>query len=216
MFQRLQELPLFQGLNLDDVSEIVAKVRFDFQQLSDNEEIVGQDSSCKQLIFVLKGDVNVEYIDPDRRYRFTEKVSAPIAIEPQNMFGMTQKYQRTYTCISSCQTLTIERAQFLSVMMNYPIVKINALNMVCNLLQRANKRLDTISHESADVKLVQFLRNNSLYPKGEKQLYTTMESLAEIFSETRLNVSRALKRLNQKGLMKQERKAFTILAIENL
>lgn len=216
MFQRLQELPLFQGLNMNDMSEIVEKVRFDFQQFGDDEVIALQNTRCKQLIFILKGNVRVEYIDPNNRFRFNEHLEAPIVLEPQSMFGMTQNYQRSYICENDCQTLSIERAQFLSVMMNYPIVKLNALNLMCNLLQRSNKKLENISHKDAHSKLIQFLHIYSTTQKGQKELLTTMDTLAEMFEETRLNVSRALKQLNEEGLITQGRKSFTILALENL
>lgn len=216
MFQRLQELPLLQGLNMDDMSDIVAKVRLDFQQLQEEDTIAMQMSNCRQLIFVLKGTIRVEYIDSQNRFRFTEYIEAPTVIEPQNMFGMTQKYQRTYICQTDCQTLTIERSQYLGVMMNYPIVKINSLNLICNLQQRASKKIENLTYTDADTKLRQFLQLYSISPRGEKHLHVTMDTLAEMFCETRLNVSRALKRLNEQGLMIQERKSFTILALEKL
>lgn len=216
MFQRLQELPLFQGLNMDSMSEIVSKVRMDFHQQSEEDTIALQTASCRSLIFVLKGTVRVEYLDPQNRFRFTEYISAPVVIEPQSMFGMQQKYQRTYICETNCQTLTIERSQFLSVMMNYAIVKTNMLNLICNTLQRTNTKLHSISHENAESKFKQFVNMYAINPRGRKNLITTMDILAEIFCETRLNVSKMLKRFKEKGLIKQERKSFTILALENL
>ncbi len=216
MFQRLQELPLFQGLNFNDMNEIVTKVRLDFQQQSEDDTIALQMTSCKKLVFVLKGTVRVEYIDPENRFRFTEFLEAPLVLEPQSMFGMCQKYSRTYICHTVCQTLAIERQQFLSVMMNFPIVKTNMLNLISNLLQRQTNKLENMTHINAEAKLKQFINLYSTVPKGKKQLNTTMDILAEIFSETRLNVSRALKKLKDEGLIKQERKVFTILALENL
>ncbi len=216
MFQRLQELPLFQGLNMDDMSDIVTKVRLDFQQHSEEETIALQMSSCKNLIFILRGTVRVEYIDPDSRFRFSEHISAPTVLEPQSMFGMIQKYQRTYIADTPCHTLTISRGQFLSIMMNNPIVKTNMLNLVCSNLQRNVSRVVNISHENADVKFRQLIHNYSINPRGEKNLYATMEQLAEMFCETRLNVSKVLKKLKEEGKIVQERKSFTILAAEDI
>lgn len=216
MFQRLQELPLFQGLNMNDMNEIVTKVRFDFQQLTEEETIALQTSYCKKLIFVLKGTVRVEYIDQQNRFRFAEYLDAPLAIEPQSMFGMSQKYRRTYICETACQTLSIDRSQFLGVMMNYQIVKTNMLNLICNKLQRAESKIIELSHENAEVKFRQLLYLYSIKPRGKKHLYATMEQLADMFCETRLNVSKMLKNLKNNGLITQERKAFTIIDLEKL
>ncbi len=216
MFQRLQELPLFQGLNMEDMNEIVAKVRLDFQQQPEEETIALQTNYCKKLVFVLKGTVRVEYIDPDNRFRLSEYIEAPQVLEPQSLFGMSQKYRRTYICQTVCQTLTIDRSQFLSVMMNYPIVKTNMLNLICNKLQRFEQKLMNVSHENADTKFRQLLKNYSINPRGKKQIYATMDSLADMFCETRLNVSKMLKTLNDEGLITQERKAITVLDLEKL
>lgn len=216
MYQRLQELPLFQGLNMHDMDEIVSKVRFDFQQLPEEETIALQTSYCKKLVFVLKGKVRVEYIDPANRFRFTEYVDAPTVLEPQNLFGMTQRYQRTYICQEMCHTLTIDRNQFLGVMMNYAIIKTNMLNFICNRLQRTTAKLVNISHENADTKFRQLILNYSTTPRGTKHLYATMDSLAEMFCETRLNVSRVLKSLKEQGIISQGRKSFTILDIDRI
>lgn len=216
MYQRLQELPLFQGLNMSDMNEIVAKVRFDFQQLPDEETIALQTSYCKKLIFILKGQVRVEYIDPDNRFRFSEHIEAPAVLEPQNLFGMSQRYQRTYICESACHTLTIDRSQFLGVMMNYPIIKANMLNFICNRLQRANLKIVRFSHENAESKFRQLIHNYSINPRGKKHIYATMDSLAEMFCETRLNVSKMLRMLKEQGIITQERKSFTILDIDKI
>lgn len=216
MFQRLQELPLLQGLNMDSMSDIVSKVRLDFQQQSEEETIALQMTLCRRLVFILKGKVRVEYIDPQNRFRFTEYISAPTVIEPYSMFGMNQKFQRTYICETVCQTLSIERNHFLNVMMNYPIVKTNMLNLICNTLQRTTQKLTNVNHEDAHSKFKQLIYSYSLNPHGQKNLITTMDTLAEMFSETRLNVSKMLKDLKEKGLMTQERKSFTIIELDNL
>lgn len=216
MYQRLQELPLFQGLNMNDMNEIVTKMRLDFQQLPEEETIALQTLHCKKLVFILKGKVRVEYLDPSNRFRFTEYIDAPNVLEPQNLFGMSQKYQRSYICDSDCQTLTIDRSQFLGVMMNYPIIKTNMLNFICNQLQRSNAKIVNISHKDAEDKFRQLIHNYSINPHGKKHLYASMDALAAMFCETRLNVSKMLKSLKQQGLISQERKAFTIIELDNL
>ena len=216
IFQRLQELPLLQGLNMNDMNEIVTKVRLDFQQLAEYETIALQMSYCKKLIFVLKGTVRVEYIDPENRFRFVEYVEAPTVIEPQSMFGMNQKYERTYVCETVCQTLAIDRSQFISIMLNYNIIKANTLNYISNKLQRINRKVVTLSHEDAYQKFCQLIRFYSIVPHGKKHLYATMDQLADMFCETRLNVSKMLKSLKDKGIIEQERKTFTILDIDKL
>lgn len=216
MFQRLQELPLLQGLNMENMSDIVSKVRLDFQQMVEEDTIALQMTQCRRLVFILKGTVRIEYIDPQNRFRFTEYAEAPFVVEPHNMFGMNQKYQRTYICQTPCQTLTIERTQFLNVLMNYSIIKTNTLNLICNTLQRTTQKLINVDHTDAQSKFVQLIHTYSTNPHGKKNIIITMDTLAEMFCETRLNVSRMLKAYKEKGIITQERKSFTIIELDNL
>ena len=216
MFQRLQELPLLQGLSTDELNEIVTKVRLDFQQQEKGETIASQMSSCKQLVFVLKGTMRVEFVDSKKQFRFCEYLEAPLIIEPYSLFGLNQKYRRTYTCQTDCQTLAISRSQFLGIMLDHHIVKTNTLNLICNELQHLASKLEGVSHADIYTKFRQLVLNRSLYPRGSKQIFATMDTLADMLDETRLNVSRLLKSLNQQGLLIQERKFFTIPDVSKL
>ena len=52
--------------------------------------------------------------------------------------------------------------------------------------------------------------------KGEKTLRITMEDLAVLINETRINVSKLLNELHDKGIILLRRKEITIPALENL
>lgn len=64
--------------------------------------------------------------------------------------------------------------------------------------------------DTVEGKIVQFLRYNALTCKGEKELKMKMEDLAEYIKETRLNVSMALRRWSEAGLVEQQRGVIKI------
>ena len=69
---------------------------------------------------------------------------------------------------------------------------------------------------SLNEKFVYFLLDRCLKPQGDKVLNITMEDLARIVNETRINVSRMLNDMHQQGLIQLKRKEIYIPALEKL
>lgn len=210
MFERLQQLPLLQGMSIKDLENMVFKVRLDFRQHLAGDQIAEQEEMCRKVMFVLSGTLSVQYRNPDDSLIVTEYISAPLAIEPYSMFGMKQRFTRDYTFESDGSTLTIPKSTFMSEMMDYPIIRTNMLNMACNLMQRQTNRLMQPEPNNVADKVIEFLTRQCTTLKGEKHFRVKMETIAEMICETRLNVSNSLKTFAEKGLIMQQRNGFKI------
>ena len=210
MFERLQQLPLLQGMSIKDLENMVFKVRLDFKQHLAGEQIAEQYEPCRKLIFVLSGTLSVQYRNEDGSLYVTEQLSAPLAIEPYSMFGMKQRFTRDYTFESDGSTLTIPKSTFMSEMMDYPIIRTNILNMACNMMQRQTSRLMQPEPDNVPDKVIDFLTNQCLTYRGEKQFRITMNTIADMIGETRLNVSNALKALADEHIIMQQRNGFKV------
>ena len=210
MFERLQQLPLLQGMSIKDLENLVFKVRLDFKQHLAGDQIAEQDEPCRKLIFVLGGTLSVQYRNDDGSLIVTEETSAPLAIEPYSMFGMKQRYTRDYTFETDGSTLTIPKNIFMSEMMDYPIIRTNMLNMACNLMQRQTTRLMQAEPDKVIDKVIDFLSRQCTTPKGEKHFRVKMETIADMIGETRLNVSGSLKVLAQENIIMQQRNGFKV------
>ena len=55
MFERLLQLPLFQGMTTQEVSDVISHVRLDFANYHRGDEIVMQGESCRKLIYIIRG-----------------------------------------------------------------------------------------------------------------------------------------------------------------
>ena len=210
MFERLQQLPLLQGMSNNDIESFVFKVQLDFQQHIAGEHMAEQDENCKKLIYVINGELKTIFRDPCNNIVVTEYIKAPIAIEPYSMFGMRQRYTRDYVFETDGSTLVIPKNVFLNTLMDYPIIKTNMLNLVCNKMQQANNQLMLSEPASIKNKIIRLVRGYCLNDIGEKVIKIKMETMANIIGETRLNVSNTLKQLNNEGLISQQRNAFTV------
>jgi CRP-like cAMP-binding protein len=100
--------------------------------------------------------------------------------------------------------------------MEYPIIKTNILNMVCNKMQQATNQLMQKEPTTVRDKITTMIRHFCIDDKGEKHIKIKMETIADMIGETRLNVSNVLKKMNNEKLITQQRNGFTIIDMQKL
>lgn len=210
MFERLLQLPLFQGLTIQELSEVMAHVRLNFANYHAGDEIVTQDEPCKSLIYIISGDVCSEYRSDTHHLVLKETLSQIGVLEPYNMFGMFQKYSRTYTFSTDGITLSIDKQVVLQRLMANNIVKINLLNIVCNRYQQVSNTFRNHLEKTIQDKIAKFILAHSSTSKGYKEVYIKMVDLAEHITETRLNVSQALNEMQKRGMVALRRGCIVI------
>ena len=216
MYDNLLLLPLFQGLSKNDLTTIIEKVKFHFQQYKEGEIFIRQGEECHQLCFLLNGQVCVRTQDKEHAYSLSEVIGGPYIIEPQSLFGMQNNYTATYSAHTPVGVLTIEKAYLFSELDKYEIFRMNLLNILCNRSQIATQKLWRTHIGSLEEKLVNFIALRSQRPEGEKTLQITMEDWAGLINETRINLSRLLNDLQDKGLVQLKRKEIYIPQFEKL
>ncbi len=216
MFERLLQLPLFQGMSTQDVSDVMSHVRLDFVNYHRGDEIVMQGESCKKLIYIINGEVMAEYRNDERQFTLAEPLPDLKVLEPYNMFGMYQTYSRTYTFMTEGSTLAIDKRVLLNQLMTHNIVKINLMNIACNKYQQTQRLLCDYPDDSVRHKIIKFVLSHAISPKGRKEVQIKMTDLADIIHETRLNVSIVLNEMQEQGLITMQRGSFIIHDLQTL
>ncbi len=218
MFDTLLQLPLFQGLQQDDFTSILEKVKLHFKKHKSGELLVKHGSVCNQLLFILKGEVSVQTIQPDGAYSITEYISAPCLIEPYSLFGMHTDYIATYRAVTPVDTVSISKSYIIKELFKYEIFRLNYLNIISNRSQTLFNRLWTpIEGDTAQARILSFIGNQLEYPAvGKKMVKIKMEVLARIINETRISVSKALNGLQGEGLVALRRGEISIPDISKL
>lgn len=216
MFERLLSLPILQGMNMQEISEALQHVRLDFVNYQKGDEIVSQGDANKNLICVINGTISACYHDEEGRFTLREDLPKTKIIEPFNMFGMYHRFSRDYYFDSEGVTLTLDRMVFVNHILKNDIVKYNMLNIVCNKYQKANLLLTNNKCESIEDKIRKFLLSYSAESKGRKELKIKMQDLADILDETRLNISKTLNSLQERGSVVLNRGLIEVPSIQEL
>lgn len=198
MYDTLLQLPLFQGLAKNDFTSILDKVKIHFLKRKAGDTVALGGEDCRELVFLLNGSLVSKTSDRDELYTFYEAINAPFLIEPYSLFGWSTKYVSTYTALTACNLVTIEKAYLLAELNNYEIIRLNYLNILSNRAQNLHDRLWTNLPESLHDRIVEFILLHSYVPGGEKRLKIKMDDLAKLLSSTRIRVSKALNEMQDK------------------
>ena len=186
MFDTLLQLPLFQGLCHEDFTSILDKVKLHFIKHKVGETIIESGSPCKQLCFLLKGEVSIVTNSKENIYTVIEQMEAPYLLEPQSLFGMNTHYTSAY------------------------VAHTDYMNIVSNRAQNLYSRLWEEPTQDLTEKIIRFFLLHCEKIQGEKIFKMKMDDLARYLDDTRLNTSKALNELQDKGLLELRRKEILI------
>lgn len=201
MFDTLLQLPLFQGMTIDELTSIVEKTKMHFEKYKAGEVIEEVGEVCSRFTFVLKGEVEVITVSPDGTYSFTEYYTAPYLIEPQSMFGLNPRFVSTTKAVDEVATVRIDKMTAMTELFNYDIFRLNYQNIISGRAQNLHRRLWVMPGGELRQRIVWFLLMHMERPMGRKVVKIKMDTLAQIINETRLNVSRALNQMQDEGLV---------------
>ena len=216
MYESLLLLPYFQGMSKDELTSILDKVKFEFIQYSANEKIISQNEECNRFIILIQGNVTVESTSPDNKYKIIEELQAPYAIEPYSLFGSMPRYKRNYIAKEKCRILSIKKSYFYSDFSKHHIFSINLLNLISRRIETTSETVWLNIPKELENRIAHFIALRCELQHGIKTLIIKMEDLAELLHETRLNVSKALNNLQEKGVVKLSRKEIHIPDFEKL
>ena len=211
MYRMLLQLPLFQGLNKKDFTEIIGKVTFHFQTIEANKTLINQGDDCNHLLFVLSGKVDMETVSPCQTFTIQELIETPTLIEAQALFGLTPQYCSSYTTVEETKILTIDKKYLLSHLMRYPIFELNYLNIIsCKTHNQYNQLWYKVNSNKLLERFKRFIIQHTESLNNSITINVTMEDLAIQLNDTRLNVSRMLNKLKEKKLIELKRKSIFI------
>lgn len=216
LYDNLLSLPLFLGMSKGDLQRAAGQTKFDFRKAQEEEVIVEEGDRCQRLYFLLDGDINVITEADDHGYRIEEDITAPEIFQPEHIFGLSQRFTHTYVAKSHCSLLCLEKKDVTHLSDNFEIFRINLLNLISTQSQKYNRRALRVPPKSLEERIIRFFESHCIRPAGEKKFHVKMVRMAEELNDSRLDVSRALNRMQAQNLIQLKRELIYIPALEKL
>ena len=129
IYEKLLLFPLFQGMSRDDLELVAGHTRFGFSKISKGSTIVAEGDECRQLFFLINGTLRVETAADDRGYMVVEQIEAPVVLQPEVIFGYTQRYTHTFVAQTDANFITVDKDEVLRLSEDFLVFRLNLLNM---------------------------------------------------------------------------------------
>ena len=216
IYDKLLQFTLFQGMSHADLMEVVGHTKFGFSKKPEGQRIVKDGDYCDHLIFLTTGSLAVDTVSDDHNCRVSEVVNAPYAIQPEQLFGLTQRYTSNFKTLSECSFITIDKQEVMLLLETQLVFRLNMLNSLAADSQRLRHRAWRSAPLSLRDRITRFFFSRCLYPAGPKTFYILMTQLAAELNDSRLDISRALNAMQAEGLLTLHRGRIQIPMLERL
>ena len=171
LYDKLLQFTLFQGMSHADLMEVVGHTKFNFSKQPVGQRIVKEGDICNNLIFLTTGSLSVETVSDDHTCRVCEVVNAPYVIQPEQLFGLTQRYTSTFKTCDDCSLITIDKQEVLLLLETQLVFRLNMLNSLAADSQRLRHRAWRSAPQSLRNRITRFFFSRCLYPAGPKTFY---------------------------------------------
>ena len=216
IYDRLLQFPLFQGMSRDDLEIVAGHTRFGFLKVPAGRQIIHAGDPCTHLYFLINGTLKIETFSDDRRYSVTEQMSSPYILQQESIFGYYQRYTHDFYALTDANFLTLDKEEVVRLSEDFLVFRLNLMNHLATQSQKLIQMQWRRSPLSLRERIVRFFFQHTLYPAGPKTFHILMERLAEEVNDSRLNVSRALNRMQETGVIELHRGRIEIPQLERL
>lgn len=216
LYDKLLELPLFQGLSKENLAVIVSQTKLGFIKLRSGQEIVRAGEPCEALYILMSGMMEVETKSDDYGYTFLEELTAPQTIQIESIFGLKPRYTRTYRAKGVCNLISLDKSELIKLLDSFLIFRINFLNALSTQAQKCSRLPWKHCPEDLKGHIMQFFASHCLYPAGKKTVIIKMARLADELNGRRLDISKILNEMQNNGLLLLYRGRIVIPALEKL
>ena len=201
MYEKLMELPLFQGVSRDKLSELIEKTPFHFVKYNKGQQIVSANDNCTHIRFIISGDVRIDISSTNRRGAVSETLSGPDVIGADYLFGRNTFYPFNATALTECGILQIVKADFINILMSDKVFLFNMLNMLSRNSQKSTFGIMALSSGSIAERLAFIV--TSLTQKGSKDIKIVykQKDLCSILGVQRSSLIHALEKMNIDGVI---------------
>ncbi|NSW93286.1 MAG: Crp/Fnr family transcriptional regulator [Bacteroidales bacterium] len=208
--------PLFRGISLTEIEEIIRNVPYRIRKFNPGEIIALNGEKVESLMLVLSGDVKGEMISEGGKVIRIENITASGALAAAFLFGNRNEYPVNVIAVNPTELLVILRSDLLKLLMRNDRILINYLDMISNRSQFLSEKIRFLNFKTIRKKLAHYLLKKSGKGEGSVILDVTQSELADLFGVTRPSVGRELGKLEEEGIIEAKGKKITILQRQKL
>ncbi len=209
----LARVRLFRGLGAEECTEVISLARV--VPMGANQYFFSQGQAATVLFVLLAGKVKVSQINAEGHQIVLRYVGAGETFGCVPLYGGTE-YPATAETVTRCRALGWDRPVMDRLMKNYPIITLNALELLGEELSELRTRYMELSTERVERRVARALLRlvNQAGRKVDEGVLIdfplSRQDLGEITGTTLHTVSRIVSRWEEAGIVATGRRRFVI------
>ncbi|MCK9310867.1 MAG: cyclic nucleotide-binding domain-containing protein [Bacteroidales bacterium] len=130
IFEIFTQLPLFKGVDKDELFSLIPKINLDFENYQPGDVIFDRQMHSHGLVYLLNGKVEAHFMNGER------KISSPDLLSYTGLFGSNRHYSMDVTAVEKSSILNIETKSLLFLFRHCPVFLMNYLDLLSNTIEK--------------------------------------------------------------------------------
>lgn len=215
-YELLSRSPVFRGLDAGTTKRLLDEVNFRIRKYTPGSVIAISGDEINSLQIVVSGLVKGEMVDYSGRTLKIEDIGAPRALAPAFLFGSSNRYPVNVTAVTEAEILTIDKHDFVRMLRSDERLLTNYLDTISNRSQFLSERLRFITFKTIKGKLANYILEKAGQNLRSIRFGRSQQELADFFGVARPSLSRALKEMEEEGIIVAGGKDVTIIDRQGL
>lgn len=209
MFEILLKCPLFQGVSLERIKELIGGYQqYDVNSYKYGDLIAKRDSAYSGLMIVLDGRVCGELGYRNDRNLIVDTLEPANLIAPAFLFGGYNRLPVNIIAKSDdVRILTLHRGLIFEIIQEDMVVLSNFIDIISNRANVWSKKIYILSMRTLEVKFALYLMDQG----SDRVSVPGVAQIAEFFGSTRSSIQTVMENMEKRGIIECKGEWITIL-----
>lgn len=212
MFEQLLTLPLFRGVSITRISEIVGAKRFHFLQCTPGQKIITAGEPCTHIRMVISGSVTLTVSSKDGRLRVSQRLAAPDVLAPDFLFGRYTDYPCDVTAYEKTGILQITKSDYVDILHADRAFLFNYLNMLSRRAQMPLTGILAVTAGSLEQRIAFWIIALTQHNSTDIELEGRHRDLYAMFGVQRSVFIATLNEMQERGILEYTNRTIRILS----
>ena len=216
MYQQLMQLPLFQGVSTEKITELVEKLPFHFLKYRSGEQIVAAGDPCTHIRFIVSGKVRLETSSSRLKVSLEQILATPNVLAPDYLFGRDTTYPFSAFAEGGCGILQLLKGDYIKMINTDKVFLFNILNFLSSGSQRGIAMALAARDGSVEERLAMLM--NVLVAPGATDvvLKFKQKNLCSLLGTQRTTLVSMLDRLSEQEILEYDSSEMRFLDMDAL
>ena len=210
------QLPLFQGVSTEKITELVEKLPFHFLKFRNGEQILAAGEPCTHVKFIVSGRVRLDIPCTHLKVSMRQTLSTPHVLAAECLFGRDTVYPYTAVADGACGILQLLKSDYIKMINTDKVFLFNILNYLSTGSQRSMSSVISLKNGSVAERLAMIVDTLAVVNASDITLHYKQRDLCALLGTQRTTLVATLDKLSDLEIIDYDSNVMHILDLRRL